>query len=106
MAGAIEIKVAPEVLDSKAIELLSNINKTESLFSSTKDVINRTSYYWKGEAGDHHRQMFREQEGEIGRIFRRLHDYPVNLDEISARYKQVETQEKEKSAVVSSDLIE
>lgn len=105
-AGVDQIKVTPEVLDSKGRELLENIRRTETLFSGTKELIGRTAYYWKGEAGDHHRQMFREQEGEIDRIFRRLHDYPINLDEISARYRQTEAQEKEKNLAVPSNLID
>ena len=105
MAGGIEIKVTPGVLDRRGMDLLNQINSTEELFSQIKDVVTRTSSYWKGDAGNHHRQMFREQEDEIRAIFRRLHDYPVNLNEISSRYKKVEAKEKAENASVSNNLI-
>ena len=49
--------------------------------------------------------MFREQDDEIKAIFDRLHNYPVNLNEISARYKKVEAKEKTANASVPNNLI-
>lgn len=105
MAAGVEIKVTPEVLDQRGLELLTEIKKTEKLFSQIRDTVSKTSSYWKGEAGNHYRQMFREQEDEIQTVFRRLHDYPVNLNEISARYKQEESRQKTANAAVPNNLI-
>ena len=105
-SGAIEIKVTPEVLDKKAMELLNDIRTTESLFSRVQETVEKTSYYWKGEAGDHHRQMFREQQDEILQIFKRLHDYPINLDEISQKFSETENKEQDRNAAIPSSLID
>lgn len=105
MARGIDFKVTPEVLDQRGLDLLYQINSSEKLYGQIRDVVTRTSSYWKGEAGNHHRQMFREQDDEIKAIFDRLHNYPVNLNEISARYKKVEAKEKTANASVPNNLI-
>ena len=43
MAAGVEIKVTPEVLDQRGLELLTEIKKTEKLFSQIRDTVSKTS---------------------------------------------------------------
>ena len=57
-ASTVEIKVQPEVLDLKAQEVLSAVNKMEQIINSIQTTVSRTQYYWVGDAGNVHRKMY------------------------------------------------
>lgn len=107
MDGAgVEIKVLPEVLNAKAQEVTAAISQMERLFDTVQTTVDRTRYYWIGEAGELHRNMFKEQQDEIGNILERLKEHPVDLQKIANTYTQTEAQLTQAASQMSSNLID
>lgn len=90
IGGNISIKVQPEVLAQKSQEVSAGIRKLSSCFDDLERIVNRTSYYWVGEAGDMHRRLYQEQKGYVDEMLLRLKEHPKDLLEISRNYMQTE----------------
>lgn len=102
----ISFKVQPEVLTQKSQEVSADIRKLCSCFDDLERIINRTNYYWIGEAGDVHRKMYREQKDLVDEILRRLKEYPADLLAISQNYTQAEQSVETIANELSGDVIE
>lgn len=88
--GGVSVKVRPEVLVEKAQTVSASISKLASCFEDLERIINRTSYYWIGEAGDMHRRLYQEQRDNVDEMMRRLKEHPEDLLTISQNYVQAE----------------
>ncbi|MCC8026246.1 MAG: WXG100 family type VII secretion target [Clostridium sp.] len=105
-SAGVEIKVLPEVLNAKAQEVTAAIGQMERLFESVQRTVDRTRYYWVGEAGELHRNSFKEQQDDINHILERLKEHPVDLQKIAHTYTQTEEQLTQAASQMSSNLIE
>lgn len=104
--GEVHIKVTPSALREKSAAVTTNINAMQTCFDELEQIINRTSYYWIGEAGDMHRNMYKEQKDSIIEMMKRLSEHPRDLVTIAYQY---ETTEQEVTAIgesLSGDVIE
>lgn len=106
IGGNISIKVQPEILAQKSQEVSTGIRKLSSCFDDLERIVNRTSYYWAGEAGDRHRRLYREQKGNVDEMMRRLKEHPKDLLEISQNYMQTEKTVETIANELSGDVIE
>ena len=88
--GDVVIKVGPEVLVEKSQEVSASIRKMASCFEDLERIINRTNYYWIGEAGDMHRSLYQEQKENVDEMIRRLKEHPQDLLTIAQNYVQTE----------------
>lgn len=101
MAGigsGIEIVVEDQVLERKADEFTKAITAMDQAFEGIRSMVNETSGYWEGEAGDSCRSMFFEEQEEILRIIERLRDHPAHLLQIAGLVKSNEQRLTEASA--------
>ena len=98
----IEIKVTPDVLEKKAQEVTTAINKMERCFDQVQNLVARTRYYWVGQAGEIHRELVTDME----QIIKRLKDHPDNLRKIAGTYRVTESEQTEQSMAMSSNLID
>lgn len=106
IGGGISIKVRPEVLVEKSQEVSASIRKMASCFDDLERIINRTSYYWIGEAGDMHRRLYQEQKDNVDEMMKRLKEHPEDLLTISQNYVQVEQAVETIANELSGDVIE
>lgn len=104
--GEVLIKVRPEVLVEKSQEASAAIHKMESCFDELERIINRTGYYWLGEAGDMHRRLYQEQKEDVDEMMRRLREHPRDLLTIAQNYAQTEQAVEEIAKQLSGDVIE
>lgn len=104
--SGVEIKVRPEVLDQKAQEVTAAVTQMEQLFESIQETVNRTQYYWIGEAGNVHRSAFREQKDDIEELLKRLKEHPVDLQKIANTYRTTEDLLARTTSQMSSNLID
>lgn len=74
-----EILVDTSQMVAKANVVSSAIADVERTFNELQRVVGRTSSYWIGEAGDHHRKMFNDEKDEITFILTRLKEHPEDL---------------------------
>ena len=100
----IKMNVLPNELDIKAQEAATAIFEMEQLLANVQDTVNRTEYYWKGEAAEINRKVFLEQKEDMEAILSRLKEYPETLRKVANIYR--ETEEKPKAEPGSSNLIE
>ena len=54
----IKMNVLPNELDIKAQEAATAIFEMEQLLANVQDTVNRTEYYWNGEAAEINRKVF------------------------------------------------
>lgn len=90
IGGNVIIKVNPEVLVQKSGEVSADIKKLSTCFDDLERIVNRTSYYWIGEAGDMHRKLYQEQKENVDEMMRRLEEHPRDLLDIAQKYVDVE----------------
>ena len=100
----IKMNVLPNELDIKAQEAATAIFEMEQLLANVQDTVNRTEYYWNGEAAELNRKVFLEQKEDMEEILTRLKEYPATLRKVANIYR--ETEEKPKAEPWSSNLIE
>lgn len=100
----IKMNVLPNELDMKAQEAATAIFEMEQLLANVQDTVNRTEYYWNGEAAEINRKVFLEQKEDMEAILSRLKEYPETLRKVANIYR--ETEEKPKAEPWSSNLIE
>ena len=101
---AIKMNVLPNELDMKAQEAATAIFEMEQLLANVQDTVNRTEYYWNGEAAELNRKVFLEQKEDMEEILTRLKEYPATLRKVANIYR--ETEEKPKAVPWSSNLID
>ena len=101
---AIKMNVLPNELDMKAQEATTAIFEMEQLLANVQDTVNRTEYYWNGEAAELNRKVFLEQKEDMEEILTRLKEYPATLRKVANIYR--ETEEKPKAVPWSSNLID
>lgn len=104
--GEVHVKVSTEVLNAKADSVSKSITIMENCFRELKEVIDRTAYYWIGEAGDQHRRMYIEQQQNIDEMVKRLREHPRDLQTISQTYVTTERAVQEMADVLPGDVIE
>ena len=102
----IEIKVTPDVLEKKAQEVTTAINKMERCFDQVQNLVARTRYYWVGQAGEIHRELVTQKKEDMEQIIKRLKDHPDNLRKIAGTYRVTESEQTEQSMAMSSNLID
>lgn len=100
----IKMNVLPNELDIKAQEAATAIFEMEQLLANVQDTVNRTEYYWNGEAAELNRKVFLEQKEDMEEILTRLKEYPATLRKVANIYR--ETEEKPKVVPWSSNLID
>ena len=100
----IKMNVLPNELDIKAQEAATAIFEMEQLLANVQDTVNRTEYYWNGEAAEINRKVFLEQKEDMEAILSRLKEYPETLRKVANIFR--ETEEKPKAEPWSSNLIE
>ena len=81
--GDVHIKVNSTVLNSKAQSVSNSIRSMANCFEQLETIINRTSYYWIGEAGDMHRKIYKEQRSQVDEMMKRLKEHPSDLLKIA-----------------------
>ncbi len=104
--GDIHIKVSTEVLNAKADAVLKNVMVMSDCFDELKNIVNRTSYYWIGEAGEQHRLIYNNQQEDIDEMLNRLKEHPRDLLAISQNYSRVEKAILEETSNLPGDIIE
>ena len=100
----IKMNVLPNELDMKAQEAATAIFEIEQLLANVQDTVNRTEYYWNGEAAELNRKVLLEQKDDMEEILTRLKEYPETLRKVANIYR--ETEEKPKAVPWSSNLID
>lgn len=99
IGGQVDFKVTPEILNAKAGEVTTDIDKMTNDFEAAASIVARTKYYWIGEAGELHRKIYEDQKEDIADVLRRWREHPRDLQMIAQTYTAAE---REVSAIAGS----
>lgn len=103
--GSVELLVTPEQLNVKAGEVEKLVANMRTRFENMKTLVEKSSGYWVGEAGDLHRQNYANQKDNIDNILRRLAEHPGDLRTIAQTYTTVELKTQEIAANLPGDVL-
>ena len=106
IAGDVQIKVSTDILNNKAQTVSKSIDSMSNYFDELERIINKTSYYWVGEAGDLHRKLYQDQKDKITEIFKRLKEHPKDLVDIAQTYQTADMKAIELANALAGDIIE
>ena len=90
---------------AKANVVSSVISDMERTFNELQRVVSKTSGYWVGEAGDHHRKMFNDEKDDIAFILARLKEHPEDLKLMANNFETTERKLTEMNRQLRSDYI-
>ncbi len=102
ISGNVTIEASSEVLTQKASEVNASISSVEKRIEEIKNLVGHTKYYWIGIAGDHHRQIYSDQEEDIRLVLQRLKEHPTDLLQIAGIYGKTEDDNKSRSNGIPS----
>ena len=78
--GQVELLVTPEVLNQKAGEVEKLVANMRTRFENMKTLVDKSSGYWIGEAGEMHRKNYADQKDNIDTILRRSEERRVGKE--------------------------
>lgn len=99
------IRVSTEVLVDKAQQVSKCITDMNNIFGQMESIVNRTNYYWIGEAGDLHRKLYIKQKDTIEEMMRRLREHPRDLQAIAQNYVRAENETEGMANELPGDVI-
>lgn len=105
ITGEVHIKVNSTVLNNKAQSVSKSITNMSNCFEQLETIINRTSYYWIGEAGDMHRKTYQDQKPQIEEMIKRLAEHPNDLVTIAQTYETAESEVQAMAGELPGDVI-
>lgn len=91
----LSIAVKTEVLQAKADAIRSKIAILDNELDGLKNTMNATKAYWKGDAAEAHREVFKSQYEEMTSSIKKVREYSGALDLIAFGYIKTEMQVKE-----------
>ncbi len=103
--GPVSFQVTPDILKSKSTEVSRSVSRMRGHFEELKNLMEKTGGYWIGEAGDMHRQMYKDIEGSVEEMLKRLGEYPVDLLAIAQNYTDAELSIEEDIETLPDDVI-
>lgn len=104
--GSVTIKVAPEVLQSKASDIRAAISSLRQKFDSIKKGMERTRSYWEGDAGAKHRDMYVKQQPAVDEMLKKLESRVLELEQIAANYTSAEIKNVGEANALATDVIQ
>lgn len=104
-SGSIRLRVTPSQLQNQAQEVTKQIQTMENAFTELEQLIEKTSFYWIGEAGDLHRRKYQEGKETINEMLRRWKEHPNDLMQMAGVYSETEQKLEELASVLPDDVI-
>lgn len=104
--GTVHIRVTPEQLKTKSDEVTVAISNMERALGRLSDIMQKTSSYWQGEAGDLHRRLYSEDKEVVDEMMKRLKEHPRDLLAIAGIYQEAEQKAVELSNMLPEDIIQ
>lgn len=84
------IVVTTEQLRTQADSVEGELGRMESQFERIKGLINGSTSYWTGEAGDAHRKQYTVRIGTVEEMFRKYREHIKDLREMAGVYETAE----------------
>ena len=86
------LTVDPEVLRAQSTTVESERRKMQSYFEDLKALIDGSSGYWTGEAGEAHRKLYQQRIGKVEEMLARYQEHVRDLQIMAGVYSEAEAQ--------------
>ena len=90
MAYDMTIKVSTEALVNQSQQVQTAANDLKECFDNLKQLVIDSSRFWKGEAGDTHRDGFAKQYSDLDEIVSRYQEHVRDLQTMAGVYQEAE----------------
>ena len=101
----IKLRVTPEALKSKAIEVENEVKKLQTHFDSIQDIVARSTGYWVGSAGDKARKEFADKKDDTNTVIKRFREHPTDLQTMAGVYEGAERAVVSNNTALPVDVI-
>ena len=85
------LTVDTEQLRTQAAAVRRGLTDMEGRFSDLKSLLNGTSSFWIGDAGDAHRKLYAARLAKIDEMFSRYREQVTDLETMAGIYQEAET---------------
>ncbi|MBR0208931.1 MAG: WXG100 family type VII secretion target [Oscillospiraceae bacterium] len=92
MAIAGTLTVTPEALKAQSGAVENARKRMQSSFDDLRALIEGSSGYWVGDAGEMHRQMYMSRIGKVEEMLARYREHVVDLQIMAGVYTEAEAQ--------------
>lgn len=99
------LRVTPEEMLKKANEVEAYVQRIEKRFEELDRIVNRTSAYWQGDAGDKYRRVYGDDKDERTRIINRLREHVTDLRSMAGVYSKTEKEVESIAQSLPADVI-
>lgn len=100
------IKVTPEDLINKGLELQNIVNALTLQLDEVKNLVDATRNYWIGTAGDAIRDEYTKMNAEVQETLKRLGEHPVDLQIMAGVYKKHDVEALQKAEALPGGILE
>ena len=104
--GTAEIQVEPDQLLNAANQVQSKVKMMQQSFETINTYISKTNGYWKGEAGDFHREMYAKQQTRTIEAINTLQKRVEELQQLAANYTGAEQQASSLAGQLPDNVIQ
>ena len=84
------LTVTPEQLKTQSGVVKTELGTMKGYFDELRTLVNGTSRYWIGEAGEVHRKLYTAQVKTIEDMFRRYEEHVTDLEIMGGVYSEAE----------------
>lgn len=105
MAG-FQLKVAPDELKNKAIEIEGQIANVEKNWNSLCETVNASRRYWEGDAAEYRLNFLGKIEQDVQEALQRLREQPLDLMQMAGIYIDAETKAVELASHLPDDVLQ
>ena len=104
--GQITLTVKPDMMKAAAENLEKITKKSEQSFDQMLQTVKETARYWQGDAGEHERQLFDNQQENFRNVLNNLYNYAKELRIITSVYETGEENIKGAAASLQTNVLE
>ena len=101
----IKLKVSPDTLKAKAIELDGEIKAFEKKWNHMCRTIENSKGYWEGDASNSHQWFLKENKADVTEILKRLKEHPTDLQKMAGVYVKAEKTATKLANALPKDVI-
>lgn len=101
----VTIRVTTQELKGMADVVTSKVSNLKDAIEQTEQLIEKTSAYWLGSAGDAKRKKFRQKKDMTTDMIGRLGEYTTDLLQIAGIYEDVEAKNADIPSALPADVI-
>lgn len=103
---SITIRVTPEELKKNAMEITDEIKDLRNQYNAIEALVQKLPASWEGEAGGHHREVFREYMERVHTLLDACDRRPVQLLTMAGIYTETESRNQEMAGLLNRNIIE